>query len=577
MLKLAKRISKKAVFGSILFIVIQVFAELNLPNMTSNIINYGIATGDFNYIWRTGAIMLGLTVITILAAIAGVYISASESQKVGRALRSDIFEKVMYLSKDKIDEVGQASLITRSTNDVEQLQFVFMMMLRMLTFAPIMGIGAATLSYVQSPRLARIFFISVPVLIVFLVIIMSAAVPRFKKIQKMTDRLNLIFREGLTGVRVIRAFNKSDYEEKRFKGANFDFMRNNIIAMSITSLLMPVMILVLSSTNIAIVLIGGEYIAVGDMPVGNLVAFISYSSMLLFSFMMLSFMLTMIPQAQVSAKRINEVLAMESTITDGSKTFPTTDFTDESARLTFDDVTYKFHDAEKPVLCDVSFDMQAGETLAIIGGTGSGKSTMANLIMRLYDATTGSVYLNGENVKDLKQYDIRERISYVPQKANLFTGTIRTNMLDGKPDATDEEIWEALEIAQAKDFVEKLDGGLEYQVEQGGSNFSGGQRQRLSIARAIVKKSAVYVFDDSFSALDFKTDAALRSALKEKITDAVVVIIAQRISSVMTADEIIVLDSGRVVGQGSHEELVEENNETYMEIMNSQFREGEGQ
>lgn len=577
MLKLAKRISKKAVFGSILFIVIQVFAELNLPNMTSNIINYGIATGDFNYIWRTGAIMLGLTVITILAAIAGVYISASESQKVGRALRSDIFEKVMYLSKDKIDEVGQASLITRSTNDVEQLQFVFMMMLRMLTFAPIMGIGAATLSYVQSPRLARIFFISVPVLIVFLVIIMSAAVPRFKKIQKMTDRLNLIFREGLTGVRVIRAFNKSDYEEKRFKGANFDFMRNNIIAMSITSLLMPVMILVLSSTNIAIVLIGGEYIAVGDMPVGNLVAFISYSSMLLFSFMMLSFMLTMIPQAQVSAKRINEVLAMESTITDGSKTFPTTDFTDESARLTFDDVTYKFHDAEKPVLCDVSFDMQAGETLAIIGGTGSGKSTMANLIMRLYDATTGSVYLNGENVKDLKQYNIRERISYVPQKANLFTGTIRTNMLDGKPDATDEEIWEALEIAQAKDFVEKLDGGLEYQVEQGGSNFSGGQRQRLSIARAIVKKSAVYVFDDSFSALDFKTDAALRSALKEKITDAVVVIIAQRISSVMTADEIIVLDSGRVVGQGSHEELVEENNETYMEIMNSQFREGDGQ
>lgn len=340
---------------------------------------------------------------------------------------------------------------------------------------------------------------------------------------------------------------------------------------------MPVMILVLSSTNIAIVLIGGEYIAVGDMPVGNLVAFISYSSMLLFSFMMLSFMLTMIPQAQVSAKRINEVLAMESTITDGSKTFPTTDFTDESARLTFDDVTYKFHDAEKPVLCDVSFDMQAGETLAIIGGTGSGKSTMANLIMRLYDATTGSVYLNGENVKDLKQYDIRERISYVPQKANLFTGTIRTNMLDGKPDATDEEIWEALEIAQAKDFVEKLDGGLEYQVEQGGSNFSGGQRQRLSIARAIAKKSAVYVFDDSFSALDFKTDAALRSALKEKITDAVVVIIAQRISSVMTADEIIVLDSGRVVGQGSHEELVEENNETYMEIMNSQFREGDGQ
>ena len=576
LLKLMKRISWKAIAGSILFIGIQVFSELNLPNMTSNIINRGIATGDVQFIWRTGGVMLLLTLVTILAAICGVYISARESQKVGMQLRSEIYTKVMSLSKDKIDEVGQASLITRSTNDVEQIQFILMLMLRMMMFAPIMGIGAAVLSYTLSPDLARIFFISVPVLIVLLAVIMGSAVPIFRKMQEKTDRLNLIFREGLTGVRVIRAFNKSKYEEERFEVANDDYMRNNVKAMTITSLLMPVLTLVLSGTNIAIILTGGEYIAIGSMPVGNLVAFINYSAMLLFSFMMLSMMLTMLPQAQVSAARINEVLELESTIVDGTERFAGNNIKDEDMQLRFENVTYQFPAAERPVLQGLDFEMKKGQTLAIIGGTGSGKSTVANLIMRFYDASQGAVYLNGKNLRNLTQHDVRERVSYVPQKANLFSGTIRSNMLDGKENATDEEIWRALEIAQAKPFVEGLEDGLDHVVEQGGTNFSGGQRQRLCIARAIIKEPAVYVFDDSFSALDFKTDAALRKALLTEITDAIIVIVAQRISTVRDADLIVVLENGKVVGQGTHNQLVAEDNETYMEIMNSQFREGEG-
>ncbi|APZ48529.1 multidrug ABC transporter ATP-binding protein [Jeotgalibaca sp. PTS2502] len=576
MIELGKRMSWKAFLASVLFIIIQVFAELNLPNMTSSIINEGIATGDLDHIWSTGIKMLILTAITIAAAIVGVYISAQEAQRVGRQIRGDIYKKVMYLSKDKVDSIGEASLITRSTNDVEQVQLVFMMFLRMMMFAPIMGIGAAVLSYTQNPDLARIFFVSVPVLIVFVFLIMRAAIPLFKLIQSKTDRLNLIFREGLTGVRVIRAFNKSNYEEARFAEANKDFMDNNVKAMSIMSLLMPTMTLVLSVTNISIVLIGGEFIAIGNMPVGNLVAFISYSFMLLFSFMMLSVILSMVPRAQVSAARINEVLNLESSIQDGPYSFFESHTKAERGTLEFEHVTYAFPNAERAALKDVNFSMKTGQTLAVIGGTGSGKSTIANLMMRFYDATEGVVSLNGRDLKDLKQHDIHERIAYVPQKANLFSGTIRSNLLFGNAEADDNALWKALEVAQAKDFVKGLKHGLDSPVEQGGTNFSGGQRQRLCIARAIVKSPDVYVFDDSFSALDFKTDAALRAALKTDIDDAIVVIVAQRISTVMEADEIIVLDNGNVVGQGKHDDLVRDN-QTYLEIMKSQFKEGENE
>lgn len=576
MFRLGKRISWKALVGSVLFIIIQVFAELNLPNMTSNIINYGIATGDIGYIWRMGGIMLVLTAITIIAAIIGVYISARESQRVAQEIRRDIYEKVIYLSKDKVDEIGTASLITRTTNDVEQVQMVFMMFLRLMMFAPIMGIGAAVLSYTKSPELSRIFLISIPVLVGLLYLIMRSAIPLFRLTQKKTDRLNLIFREGLTGVRVIRAFNKSKYEEERFAEANNDFRQNNVKAFTIMALLMPVMTLVLSGTNIAIVWIGGQYISLGDLPVGDLVAFINYSFLMLFSFMMTTMILSMVPRAQVSANRINEVFDLVSTIQDGPLTVAEATQKEAGSSLAFRDAGYRFPNAERFTVRHLDFQMKRGETLAIIGGTGSGKSTVANMIMRFYDATEGDVVLNGVNVKELQTKDIHNRIAYVPQKANLFTGTIRENMQFGNEHATDEEIWRALEIAQAKDFVKGLELGLDAHVEQGGRNFSGGQRQRLCIARAIVKRPDIYVFDDSFSALDFKTDAVLRRALKPITRDAVVVIVAQRISTVMDADQILVLDKGLPVGLGSHDEL-KETNETYREIMQSQWKDGEGE
>ena len=576
MMKLAKRISWKAFVGSMIFILIQVFAELNLPNMTSNIINEGIAKGNIDYIWRTGFIMLGLTLVTIIAAIASVYISAKEAQRIGREVRGDIYRKVINLSRDKIDSVGTASLITRTTNDVEQIQMVVMMGLRLMMFAPIQGIGAAVLSYSKSPSLSRVFLVSIPVLIALLSLVMFSAIPLFKKIQKKTDKLNLIFREGLTGVRVIRAFNKSTYEEERFSGANENFMKNNIKAFSIVSLLNPLMTLVLSGTNIAIIWMGGQFISVGSMSIGDLVAFINYSFMLLFSFLMTTMILTMIPRAQVSANRINDVLSMESSIQDGNISFSDASSKKLKSELAFKNVSYRFPGAELDTVKDVNFDVTAGQTLAIIGGTGSGKTTIANLMMRFYDPTEGSVLLNDVNLTDLEQYSIRESIGYVPQKANLFSGTIRENIQFGKKNATDEEIWKALDTAQSKDFVSKMSDGLDSYVEQGGGNFSGGQKQRLCIARAIVKHPEVYLFDDSFSALDFKTDSALRKQLKTETGDAIVVIIAQRISTIMDADMILVLDNGNVVGKGTHEEL-KNSNETYQEILESQFKEGEGE
>lgn len=576
MIQLGKRISWKAFLGSVFFIIIQVFAELNLPNMTSNIINEGIAKGNIGYIWRTGFIMLLLTLVTITAAIISVYISAKEAQRIGREVRGDIYQKVINLSRDKIDTVGTASLITRTTNDVEQIQMVVMMFLRLMMFAPIMGIGAAVLSYSKSPSLSRVFFISIPVLITLLSIVMLSAIPLFKKIQKKTDRLNLIFREGLTGVRVIRAFNKSTYEEERFSEANESFKKNNIKAFSIVTLLNPLMTLVLSGTNIAIIWMGGQFISVGNLSVGDLVAFINYSFLLLFSFLMTTMVLTMIPRAQVSANRINDVLAMESTIQDGKTSFSEVRSQKLRSKLEFKQVSYRFLGAELDTVKDVNFEVKAGQTLAIIGGTGSGKTTIGNLIMRFYDPTKGSVMLNDVNLTDLKQHTIRESVGYVPQKANLFSGTIRENIQFGKKNATDEEIWKALDTAQAKDFVSKMEEGLDSRVEQGGSNFSGGQKQRLCIARAIIKNPEVYLFDDSFSALDFKTDAALRKQLKSETGDAIVVIIAQRISTIMDADVIVVLDSGNVVGRGTHEEL-KASNVTYQEILESQFKEGEGE
>ncbi|XRJ96264.1 ABC transporter ATP-binding protein [Latilactobacillus sakei] len=574
MIKLAKkRMSGLAVFGAVLFMVIQVVSNLYLPNLTSDIVNNGIAKGDIDYIWQAGFKMLGFSLISILAAICNVYLAAKTSQGLGQKLRSDIYRKVINFSHDEMDQVGTSSLITRTTNDVVQIQNVAMMFLRMMIMAPIMLIGASFLAYQKNAQLTSIFVVVLPLMAIFIGVVMYFAVPLFKAMQKKTDRINLVFREGLTGVRVIRAFRRDKFEQERFDDANLDYTQNAKKVYSIMSVMLPVMTLIMSGTNIAITWMGGHLIADQAMQVGNLLAFMTYAMQILMSFMMLSMVFVFIPRAQASAVRINEVLDLQTPIENPENP---KSFTDQAVSLAFDNVNFRYQNAEKLALEKIDFQASAGQTVAIIGGTGSGKSTLVNLIPRFYDVEAGQVQVDGLNVKDVTLHDIHEQVAFVPQKANLFTGTIRENMQYGNPDATDDQIWHALEIAQSKDFVSELDGGLDSHVEQGGGNFSGGQRQRLAIARALVKRASVYVFDDSFSALDFKTDALLRKALKEdtEIQKSVVVIVGQRVSTVADADTILVLDEGQMVGKGTHAQL-KATNATYQEIINSQIREGD--
>lgn len=562
-----------AVFGAVLFMTIQVVSNLYLPNLTSDIVNDGIAKGDIDYIWQAGFKMLGFSLISIIAAVCNVYLAARTSQGLGQKLRSDIYRKVINFSHDEMDQVGTSSLITRTTNDVVQIQNVAMMFLRMMIMAPIMLIGASFLAYQKDAQLTSIFLVVLPIMALFIGGVMYFAVPLFKAMQKKTDRINLVFREGLTGVRVIRAFRRDKFEQERFDEANTDYTQNAKKVYSIMSVMFPAMTLIMSGTNIAITWMGGHLIANQAMQVGNLLAFMTYAMQILMSFMMLSMVFVFIPRAQASAVRINEVLDLHTPIEDPAT--PKT-FGDQPASLAFNQVNFRYQNAEHLALENVDFQMTARQTVAVIGGTGSGKTTLVNLIPRFYDVETGEVTVKGLNVKDVTLHDIHQQVAFVPQKANLFTGTIRENMQYGNPNATDDEIWHALEIAQSKDFVSELEGGLDSHVEQGGGNFSGGQRQRLAIARALVKKAAVYVFDDSFSALDFKTDALLRKALKEdaEIQKSVVVIVGQRVSTVADADTILVLDEGQLVGKGSHAEL-KANNATYQEIINSQIREGD--
>ncbi|CRH20288.1 ABC transporter ATP-binding protein [Carnobacterium maltaromaticum] len=569
MLKLAKRMSFWAVAGAVVFMIIQVVSDLYLPTLTADIINNGVAKGDTDYIWSVGFKMLGFSLISIAAATGNVFLAARQSQKLGKTLRSEIYTKVTNFSNDEIDEIGTASLITRTTNDVIQIQNVVMMFLRMMIMAPIMLIGASFLAYSKDGQLTQIFLYVLPILAIFIGVVMFFAVPLFKAIQKKTDKLNLVFREGLTGIRVIRAFNRSKSETERFAEANKDFMDTSIKVNTIMSLMLPVMTFIMSGTNIAIIWFGGQYIGNGTLEVGNLLAFMTYAMQILMSFMMLSMVFIFIPRGQASAVRINEVLNMDSKIKDpeNSAKLPA----EKQGTLDFNHVDFRYTGAENLALKDIDFHGKNGQTIAIIGGTGSGKSTLSNLLGRFYDVENGSIEINGIDIRQMKQQDLRDAVGYVPQKAMLFTGTIRENLKYGNPDATDEELWHALEIAQSKNFVAAMPEGLDSYVEQGGGNFSGGQKQRLCIARALVKKADIYVFDDSFSALDFKTDAALRKALKPETRESVVVLVAQRISTVIDADIILVLDEGQLVGQGTHEDL-KATNETYQEIINSQLR-----
>lgn len=574
MLKIAKnRISYVAVLGAVLFMCIQVIANLNLPSLTSDIVNNGVAKGDISYIWKVGFQMAGFSLLSILAAICNVFLAARTSQKLGQNLRSDVYRKVINFSKDEYDQIETSSLITRTTNDVVQIQNVAIIMLRMMLMAPIMLIGASFLAYTKDHQLTMIFLVVLPIMIVFIGLLLYFSVPLFRAMQTKNDKINRIFREGLTGVRVIRAFRQDKFEQDRFEDANRDYTDNAIKVNTIVALAFPVMTLIMSGTNVAIVWFGAKLIGAQSMQVGNLIAFMSYAMQILMSFMMLSMVFVFIPRAQASAKRIQTVLALKSTMKEAANPV----VFDPKAKqhdLKFDHVEYRYRQAEMPALSDIDFDAHSGQTIAIIGGTGSGKTTLVSLIPRFYDVDKGEIELDGHNINDFSMKNLRDQVSFVPQKATLFTGTIRDNMKYGNPNATDDQIWHALDIARAKDFVSEDPAGLDMVVEQGGDNFSGGQKQRLAIARALVKKAAVYIFDDSFSALDFKTDADLRAALRadEHIQKSITVIVAQRIATVADADLILVLDNGRLVGKGTHDEL-RANNKIYQEIIHSQLRE----
>ncbi|MEG0293493.1 ABC transporter ATP-binding protein [Enterococcus sp.] len=571
MIKLIKRVSLTSAIMAFAFMIVQVISDLYLPNLTSNIINDGVAKGDIDYIWSTGIVMLGFSLLSIVAAVGNTYYATKESQKLGQKLRSDVYRKVEQSSIKTFDKYGTASLITRTTNDINQVALVTQMTLRLMINAPITLLGASFLAYQKDAELTRVFLVVIPVMITVIGVIMYLAVPLFKSMQEKTDRLNLVFRENLTGVRVVRAFNKTKYEEKRFDEANLDFTTTAIKVNTIVSSMMPIMTLIMSGTTVAITWFGAQYISEMQLEVGNLIAFITYAMQILFSFMMFAMLFVMIPRGEASAKRINEVLEEEDYILDPEQ--PETLTTKgKDATLAFKNVDYRYAGAEKRTLENVNFEVRSGQTVAIIGGTGSGKTTLVNLIPRLYDIEAGEITINGHNIASVTQKNLREVIGFVPQKAVLFTGTIRENIKYGNKEATDEEIWQALTTAQAREFVESLPDGLDSHVEQGGGNFSGGQKQRLAIARALVKQSDIFVFDDSFSALDFKTDANLRQALKEDLTQGILVIVAQRVSTVIDADTILVLDEGKVVGQGTHEELLA-SNETYQEIVSSQLRE----
>lgn len=566
-----------AVALAVLFLLLQVSADLYLPTITSDLIDKGIAQNDQSYIWSQGGKMLIVALIGLLAAGGNVYFASTQAMRVGQKLRTQMYSKIINFSSREFTDFGDSSLITRTTNDIVQIQNVLVTMLRMMLQAPIMLIAAGVLAYNREAKLTTVFLVSLPLLAVSVLIIMHFVVPLFKSIQKKTDRINLVFREGLTGVRVIRAFNQDQFEQDRFDVANKDYTATSTKAQTIVSFMFPIMTLILSGTNIGIIWLGGHLIGDMSMQVGNLVAFMTYSTQILMSFMMLSMVFVMVPRAQASGQRINEVLDRESSVKDAQGTDLKSFDQSQPASLEFDHVDFTYRGAENMALQDVNFKATAGQTVAIIGGTGSGKSTMVNLIPRLFNVDHGEIKVNGQNNASVSQNQLHEAISITQQKAVLFKGTIRSNMQYGKSDASDDEIWHALDIAQSKDFIEE-NGGLDAIVEQNGDNFSGGQRQRLAIARTIIKPASIYVFDDSFSALDFKTDAELRMALKqdENVANAVSVIVAQRVSTVADADLILVMDNGKVVGQGKHQEL-KANNETYRQIVESQIREGDGQ
>lgn len=572
----------------VLLIFLQVIANLYLPTLTSDIIDKGIAHKDTSYsysilgytlftskgtgyILRIGGVMLLISAAGAICAVISSFLSSRTAVGFGRIMRNELFTKVESFSLHEFDKLGTATLITRTTNDITQVQQVTVMMFSIMLFAPLTGLGGVIMALREDVPLTGIFLVIIPVLGIVIGLLLKKALPLFKLMQVKLDKLNLVLREGLTGIRVIRAFNRIDHEKERFDAANLDLTQNAINVNRIMAFLMPFMMLIMNVTTLAIIWFGGLRIDSGSMEIGSLIAFIQYGMQILFGFIMLSMIFIMVPRAQASAVRINEVLDINPEIIDAANVKKAED---EKGYVEFKDVTFSYEGAEQPALSNISFSARPGETTAIIGGTGSGKSTLVNLIPRFYDVQSGSVLVDGVDVREISQENLRSKIGFVPQKNVLFSGTIADNIKYGSTNASLDDVKHAASVAQATDFVMDTEEGFDHYISQGGTNVSGGQKQRLSIARALVRKPEIYIFDDSFSALDFKTDAKLRAALKDETRESTVLIIAQRVSTVMDADRIIVLDDGAIAGIGTHKELLN-SCKVYKEIVSSQLREEE--
>ena len=550
----------------------QALTNLFLPALNADIINNGVSKGDIPYIIRVGAIMLAVTALMGLTAVAGVYFGSKVSMAFGRDVRAGIFRRVGSFSQTEVNVFGTPSLITRNTNDVQQVQSLVMMALNMMILAPIMAIGGIIMAVRQDAALSAILIVVLPLMAGFIAVVVSRAMPLFKAVQIKIDRINQVMRETLSGVRVIRAFVRDDYEARRFEVVNADLTDTSVKVNRIFAFMIPALFGILNLTTVAVMWFGSLRVASGAMPIGNLTAYLTYIAMILMSVMMATVMFAMVPRAAASADRIQAVLDTVPTVADPAT--PALPLAEVAGQIEFRGVEFRYPGAEDPVLRNISFSAGPGEITAIVGSTGSGKSTLVNLIPRFYDVSAGAVLIDGVDIREMRQEDLWSTIGFIPQRAFLFNGTVASNLRYGDIDASDEELWHALEIAQGKTFVTDTPGGLEAPITQGGTNVSGGQRQRIAIARALVKRPEIYVFDDSFSALDFKTDSQLRAALKRETLDATVLVVAQRVSTIMYADRIIVMDCGTIAGMGTHKELME-SNETYREIVYSQLSEEE--
>ncbi|MFD2616676.1 ABC transporter ATP-binding protein [Terrilactibacillus laevilacticus] len=572
MLKLSKYLLpyKWSIVFTIMFVFLQSLANLYLPTLMSDIVDTGIVNGNIGYILKMGIYMLLITLVAGAFTIIANYLSAQVASRFGRDIRYRMFSHIESFSLSEFDDLGTASLITRSTNDISQVEQVFLMILKLMIMAPLMCIGGIIMAFYSDAKLSLVLVMAIPVIVVTILLIARRGIPLFKQIQKKMDRLNLVLREGLTGIRVVRSFNRVDDELKRFDQANQDMTITSVKVQKIMAAMMPMMMLIMNVSTIAIVWFGGLRISHGAMQVGDLMAFIQYAMQIMFSLMMGAMLFIMIPRGQASSVRINEVLATKPDITDvlAKKTQNVSDIPNRGA-IEFKHVTFRYEGAENPAVIDLNFTANPGETTAIIGGTGAGKSTIMNLIPRFYDIEDGEILVDGYNIATMKIESLRQMIGYVPQKSVLFTGTVKDNIRYGKEDATDDEIKQAAKMAEADSFIQDMKDGYDSLLAQGGKNVSGGQKQRLSIARAIVKRPLIYLFDDSFSALDYKTDAKLRKALKSITATSTTIIVAQRISTVIDADKIIVLDEGTIAGIGTHESLMD-TCQVYREIVSSQ-------